>query len=44
MKIDSPRVIIPQGYRSLLSIMETEFAIKLLKDFLRMNLQKSLTW
>ncbi|AGC67632.1 aspartate--ammonia ligase AsnA [Thermoclostridium stercorarium subsp. stercorarium DSM 8532] len=42
MKIDSPRVIIPQGYRSLLSIMETEFAIKLLKDFFEDELAKKL--
>ena len=34
--------IIPENYRSILDVMETEKAIKLLKDFFQVNLGESL--
>ena len=42
MSQDLPHVIIPSGYRSPLSVIETEVAIKLLKDFFEDELAKKL--
>ena len=42
MSRNTPHLIIPQGYRSLLSVMDTEVAIKLLKDFFEDELAKKL--
>lgn len=42
MPQNSSHVTIPQGYRSILSVMETEIAIKLLKDFFEDELAKKL--
>jgi len=36
------RLIIPKGYKSLLSLKETQIAIKLLKDFFERELAKEL--
>jgi len=42
MSQNSPHVIIPPGYKSLLSVIDTEIAIKLLKDFFEDELAKKL--
>lgn len=41
MSRNAEHVIIPKDYKSPLSVIETEKAIKLLKDFSRMSLLRS---